>query len=102
MTDQLQIRDEVLESAGTMMLSATRCMSAGNRAVPNSPISSLTGVGGDIREFLRGVQTGRLALGDAAKTSCEQLAALMNESGSVDCSLAASLPTGFALHGGKR
>ncbi len=102
MTEQLRIRDELLESAGTTMLIASRCMSEDNWAMPSTPLSSLTGVGGDVQEFLRGIQTGRLALGDAAKTACGELANLMNESSAFDSFAAAALSSGFAVPGGQR
>lgn len=102
MTDRLNIKDEVLKTAGAYLVSASSAMVEGNRAVPAGTLQSLSGIGGDVRRFLVGLHTARLALADAAKTTSVEVAGVMRDSSALDAYLAQALYTGFAVEGSRR
>ncbi|PRI10567.1 hypothetical protein [Leucobacter massiliensis] len=102
MSDGLNISDAALEAAGNSLVAASSAMTTANAAVPAGDFSSLSGIGGEVRAFLHGLQTGRLALADAAKTAAREVAAVMSESSRLDARMAEALSSGFALRGGRR
>ncbi|MFT4232470.1 MAG: hypothetical protein QM606_06825 [Leucobacter sp.] len=102
MPDQLTITDDALHAAATSMVSASETMSEGNEVVPATNLESLTGIDGEVRRFLNGLQTGRLALADAAKTSAGAIAGVMSDSGELDARAAQALSPGFAVPGDRR
>lgn len=102
MADQLNIKDDALEAGGSGLVSAAQVMAQGNRAVPSGAWESLTGIGGGVRTFLHGLQTGRSALADAAKTAGGEVAGAMRESSALDALIANSLYSGFAVRGSGR
>jgi uncharacterized protein YaiE (UPF0345 family) len=101
-SEQLNIRDDVLESAGTFLALAAGVMVEGNRTIPRADLESMTGIGGEVRRFLTGLQTGRLALADAAKTAAGEVAGVMRDSSALDARMANVLYAGFAVEGSRR
>ncbi|WP_449283080.1 hypothetical protein [Leucobacter sp.] len=102
MTDQLNIWDDVLEASGFGLVSAAQVMMESDRSVPPAALESLTGVGGAVHRFLNGLQTGRFALADAAKTAGGEVAGVLRESSALDALIADSLYSGFAVRGSGR
>lgn len=102
MTDQLNIKDDALEAGGFGLLSAAQVMTESRQTLPPGALESLTGIGGGVRRFLHGLQTGRLALADAAKTAGGEVAGAMRESSALDARIANSLYSGFAVPGSRR
>ncbi|RGE19475.1 hypothetical protein [Leucobacter sp. wl10] len=101
MAERLSIRDDALAAAGAFLVTAAGDLAAGRSAPPAAP-ASLTGIGGEVRGFLGGLQTGRLALADAAKTASEQIAGVMQDSSDLDARVARTLDAGFAVTGSGR
>lgn len=101
-SEQLNIRDDVLESAATFLALAAGVMVEGNRTIPRADLESMTGIGGEVRRFLTGLQTGRLALADAAKTAAGEVAGVMRDSSALDARMANALYAGFAVEGSRR
>lgn len=95
----LDINDDQLEYAGALLVLASNTMVTDNTSIPSGSLESLTGIGSEVRRFLNGLQTGRLALADAAKTSGEEVAGVMKDSSELDAFIASDLYSGFAVKG---
>lgn len=93
----LRITDEELEYAGALLVSAASTMVENNESIPSGNIDSLTGIGAEVRGFLNGLQTARLALADAAKTAGGEVAGVMRDSSELDAFMATALFSGFAV-----
>lgn len=93
----LDIKDEELEYAGALLVSASSTMVDDNESIPPGSLDSLTSIGDKVRRFLNGLQTGRLALADAAKTAGGEVAGVMRDSSELDAFMADSLYSGFAV-----
>lgn len=93
----LDIKDDELEYAGALLVSASNTMVDNNESIPSGNLDSLTNIGGEVRRFLNGLQTGRMALADAAKTAGGEVAGVMRDSSELDAYMAETLYTGFAV-----
>lgn len=98
----LSLTDATIAGAIGHIVTAENEMLDGNAPRPSGGFESLTGIGGEVDLYLRGMQVGRAALADAAKTAARGLRHLMEESTALDADLAASLSAGFAVQGTKR
>ena len=96
------LSDDDLEFAGALLVLGSRAMVEHNEATPTGNLQSLTGIGGHVRIFVNGLQTGRSALADAAKTAGHEVAGVMRDSSDLDAHLAESLGAGFAVTGHRR
>lgn len=95
----LLVLDATIEGALEHIVMASDGMSDRNAARPVGGFESLSGIAGEVDLFLRGLQVGRAALADAARTAGRGLSAMMQETADLDGSLAASLGAGFAVRG---
>lgn len=102
MGDRVQLSDEALGVASAALLVAENCMSSQSRVDRLGHVASLTGIGGDVQQFLSGVSVARAALADAARTASQAVAGVMRESTALDTQLATSLSSEFAVAGGPR
>lgn len=100
MVGRLSLSDRALERAGELFVSASRGMSEGSTPPPTQEIETLTGIGAQVMYVLQGMKTGRQALADAAKTASAEVAAIMQQSATLDAVIAAELQPGFAVTGG--
>lgn len=98
----LYLDDEALLSAGEALVAVSTVMVEGNTAAPIGEISSLSGIGSEVRLYLQGLQTARASLADAAKTASGEIAGVMGDSAALDSHMAEALYAGFAVKGTER
>lgn len=96
---ELALPDSEIAGAIEYLVAAEHSMLNGNATRPTDGFDSLTGIAAEIDLYLRGMQVGRAALADAARTAGQGLRELMQEAHSLDANLAASLGGGFAVAG---
>lgn len=101
MSDELVIRDTELKAAGDCLVTASSIMAKYTSRAPGR-LTSLTGIGASVQQYLMSLREGRLALADAAKTGSTQLAGVMDDSNALDRHIADSLDAGFMVKGTKK
>lgn len=94
---ELLLIDAAVEDAIGHIVAAEHEMLRGRHTPPAGGLESLTGIAGEVDLFLRGLQVGRAALADAAKTSGRGLRALLHETSSLDAAHASALDAGFVV-----
>lgn len=97
MGDRLSLADSELSAAGVSLGMAADSMAGGRSRRTPGTLKSLSGIGGEVDEYVRGVQMAREALGDAAKTASRTVSSLMEESAELDAYLASTVYSGYAL-----
>lgn len=97
MGDRLHLPDSELTAAGATLGIAAQEMSAGSGGRPSGNWDSLSGLGGTVDEYLRGVTLARDALADAAKTAAGTVSGLMADSAELDAYLAETVYSGYAV-----
>jgi hypothetical protein len=101
MSDGLRLEDSELSAAGASLVSASYVMVNDNKSRPKAQIDSLTGIGGQVEHYLKGLSVARAALADAAKTGSESISSVMRDSAELDAFISANLASGFAVRKGK-
>lgn len=101
MSDGLRLDDAELSLAGAALVTASYVMTHANTSRPTAQIVSLTGIGGQIEHYLKGLSVARAALADAAKTGSESISSVMADSAELDAFISANLAAGFAVRRGK-
>lgn len=89
MIEQLKVDGHAVEAARLGLLSAGSSLSAHGAAVPILKVASLSGIGDEIEEFLRGLEITRRALADAARAGSMTLSTLLLHSEELDVALTA-------------
>ncbi|MCW2288831.1 hypothetical protein [Leucobacter luti] len=102
MGDRLHLPDSELTAAGASLGTAAQEMSAGSSGRPSGSWDSLSGIGGAVDEYLRGVALARDALADAAKTAANTVSGLMSDSAELDAYLAQTVYSGYAVSKGTK
>ncbi len=99
MDDGVILRDYVLEQAGSSLVAAAAHMLYRNVTRPTVALETVSGIGQEIDEVILGLQVGRLALADAARTASGAISKVMHASGELDALIATDLHAGFAVPG---
>lgn len=97
MGERLNLLDGELSAAGVSLGCAAGGMAGGSSGRPSGRLQSLNGIGSEIDDYLRGLQTAREALADAAKTASRTVGDLMANSAELDAHLARTVYAGYAL-----
>lgn len=98
MPANLDLRDDALHDAAEALAAAAGALTGGG-ARPHGHWPSLTRIGQDVDDYLRGLCLARNALADAAKTSAYAASELVSDSRDLDAQLARELHPGFAIAG---
>ena len=101
MGDSVNIQDAVLELAGSSLVAAAARMLDGSGNQPAFELATVSGIGAEVAEVMRGLQTGGFALADAAKTASLAVAEVMHASGELDSLISEELYSGFAVSRGR-
>lgn len=101
MSDQLKLNDSELSAAGASLVTASFVMVSDNNARPTGQFESLSGIGGQVEHYLKGLSVARAALADAAKTGSESVAGVMRDSSDLDAYISTNLASGFSVRKGK-
>lgn len=102
MAGQVRLEDAVLGEAGLALAAAAHLMVAENARRPSTALPSLSDIGGDVEQYLQGLQLARSALSRAARSASEAVADMMQDSDALDRKIAGTLSGGFTVKGGGR
>ncbi|MGO3148253.1 MAG: hypothetical protein ACTIJ6_11315 [Leucobacter sp.] len=94
MSEQLKVDGHAVEAARVGLLDAGRALSARGAGAQVLNVASLTGIGDEIEQFLRGLKVTRSALADAAREGSMALSMLLLHSEELDAALTAPLVQG--------
>ena len=92
--------DASLASSGRYLVTAAQIL-ASNTVAPEVQMQGVTGIAGEVKNYLQSLVLAQLALSDAAKTGSRAVSRMMEESSELDRQIAASLNTGFLVPTGK-
>lgn len=95
----LSITDADCERALTQITTAVGAMVSGNRPRDVGGWESLSDIALDVDRFQLGMQVGRAALADAARTAGQMVRELMQATDALDAAVTAALEAGFAVQG---
>lgn len=96
----LTLSDRDCERAISHLVTAADALASAKHARAIDGFESLTGIGADVEQYLRGLRVARAALADAARTAGQSIRSLMREATDLDSAAAASLDSGFLVRGG--
>lgn len=97
MSELLELSDEHLRVAGSLLLRAAQAARERAGAIPRDPLPTVSGLGERVRWFLEAVVTARGSLADAAVTTGAAVAETMRTSSELDAQLAREAERGFAV-----
>lgn len=100
MTEEVLLDDAVLRHSGEQFVTAARSAADG-AAAPEVSMASLTRIGSEVQQFLRGVVLARLALSDAATTAGRATSKMMEDGDALDRQISVSLGSGYSVPAGK-
>jgi hypothetical protein len=100
--EHLRVNDVALGGAGEKLVAAACVLTEGGRRRVPHQLPSLTGLGGEVRLYLKGLQMAEEALAEAAKTASLAVAGMMQDSKVLDYRIGNLAENGFVGRGSKR
>lgn len=97
MSDGVRLSDPALSGVVRALADAAQRMVSDNAARPAGMLPSLSGIGWELSEYLRGAALARAALADAAKTAGRTAGELMERSTDLDRRTSSALSSRFSV-----